>query len=96
MATFLGTETYSIDDKNRVGAGLDAGPGTADGAEPVRPDAWTRRLPVAVLAGRLEALEDLLQRLSTGPGSPGLRTDGAGGASKVAVDKQGRITISRH
>jgi MraZ protein len=97
MATFLGTETYSIDGKNRVVV-----PASMRRAGPSR-----KPLVAFVLMRGLDGclwmyaqedwkrLEDLLQRLSTGPRDHrAFARTALVGASKVTVDKQGRITIS--
>jgi MraZ protein len=98
MATFLGTETYSIDGKNRVVV-----------PAPMRRVGSGRRKPLDafVLMRGLDGclwmyaeedwrrLEDLLQRLSTGPRDHrAFARTALVGASKVTVDRQGRITIS--
>jgi len=97
MATFLGTETYSIDDKNRV----------VVPASMRRVGSGTKTLTQFVLMRGLDGclwlyaqedwkrLEDLLQRLSMGPRDHrAFARTALVGASKVTVDKQGRITIS--
>jgi len=97
MATFLGTETYSIDDKNRVVV-----PGSmrrvGNSKTPLNRFVLMRGLDGCVWLYAQEdwkRLEDLLQRLSTGPRDHrAFARTALVGASKVAVDKQGRITIS--
>lgn len=96
MATFYGTENYSIDDKGRlvVPASMRAVPG--------------RKNPLSafVLLGGLDGclwlyaeedwkhLEEKLRKMSTGPQKQRQFARAfLVGASKVAVDKQGRISI---
>ncbi len=97
MATFLGTETYSIDDKNRVVV-----PATmrnvGNSRKPLGKFVIMRGLDGCVwlyAQDDWKRLEDLLQRLSTGPREHrAFARTALVGASKVTVDKQGRITIS--
>ncbi|HXJ69219.1 MAG TPA: division/cell wall cluster transcriptional repressor MraZ [Verrucomicrobiae bacterium] len=97
MATFLGTETYSIDDKNRVvvPAGMRH---VGERKTPLTQFVMMRGLDGCVWLYAQEdwkRLEDLLQRLSMGPKAHrAFARTALVGASKVAVDKQGRITIS--
>ncbi len=97
MATFLGTETYSIDGKNRVvvPAAMRHVGGTK---KPIEKFVMMRGLDGCVWLYAQEdwqRLEDLLQRLSTGPKDHrAFARTALVGASKVTVDKQGRITIS--
>ena len=69
MATFLGTETYAIDDKNRivVPAGMRH---TGERKQPLTRFVMMRGLDGCIWLYAHEdwkRLEDLLQRLSTGP-----------------------------
>ena len=97
MATFLGTETYSIDDKNRVVI-----PGSmrrvGNSTKPLIQFVLLRGLDGCLwlyAQDDWQLLEDLLQRLSMGPREHrAFARPALVGASKVAVDKQGRITIS--
>ena len=97
MATFLGTETYAIDDKSRVvvPAGMRH---VGERKQPLTRFVMMRGLDGCVWLYAHEdwkRLEDLLQRLSTGPKTHrAFARTALVGASKVAVDKQGRITIS--
>lgn len=97
MATFLGTETYSIDDKNRVvvPASMRQVRGRKTG---ISSFVMMRGLDGCVWLYAEEdwaKLEDLLQRLSTGPKDHrAFARTALVGAGKVAVDKQGRITIT--
>ncbi len=97
MATFLGTETYAIDDKNRVvvPAAMRRVGGTK---KPLEKFVMMRGLDGCVWLYAQEdwkRLEELLQRLSTGPKDHrAFARTALVGASKVTVDKQGRITIS--
>ena len=97
MATFLGTETYAIDDKNRVvvPAGMRRIRGTK---APLTRFVMMRGLDGCVWLYAEEdwaRLEDLLQRLSTGPREHrAFARTALVGAGKVAVDGQGRITIT--
>jgi MraZ protein len=97
MATFLGTETYSIDGKNRlvVPSAMRNVGGTK---KPIEKFVMMRGLDGCVWLYAQEdwkRLEDLLQRLSTGPREHrAFARTALVGASKVTVDKQGRITIS--
>lgn len=97
MATFLGTGTYSIDDKSRVvvPAAMRHVGGTK---RPIEKFVMMRGLDGCVWLYAQEdwkRLEDLLQRLSTGPKDHrAFARTALVGASKVTVDRQGRITIS--
>ena len=97
MATFLGTETYAIDDKNRivVPAAMRKVGATK---KPLSQFVMMRGLDGCVWLYAQEdwkRLEDLLQRLSMGPREHrAFARTALVGASKVTVDKQGRITIS--
>ncbi|MEY4375190.1 MAG: transcriptional regulator MraZ [Candidatus Eisenbacteria bacterium] len=97
MATFLGTENYSIDDKNRlvVPAGMRRVTGHK---EPLKDFVLMRGLDGCIWLYAEEdwkRLEDLLQRLSTGNKDQRMFARTAlVGANKVTVDKQGRITIT--
>ena len=97
MATFLGTESYTIDDKNRlvVPVGMRRVTGRK---EPLTQFVLMRGLDGCVWLYAEEdwqRLEDLLQRLSTGNKDQRMFARTAlVGANKVAVDKQGRITIT--
>src|SRR5580765_3345334 len=97
MATFLGTETYSIDDKNRV---VVPAPMRRVGGKkaPLTKFVLMRGLDGCVWLYAEEdwkRLEDLLQRLSTGPREHrAFARTALVGAGKVAVDAQGRITIT--
>ncbi len=97
MATFLGTETYSIDDKNRVVVPA-AMRNVGNTKKPLAKFVIMRGLDGCVWLYAQEdwkRLEDLLQRLSTGPREHrAFARTALVGASKVTVDKQGRITIS--
>ena len=98
MATFLGTETYSIDDKNRVVV-----PAAMRRVGGGKKSPLTRFVMMRGLDGCVwlyaeedwQRLEDLLQRLSTGPREHrAFARTALVGAGKVAVDGQGRITIT--
>ena len=97
MATFLGTETYSIDSKNRlvVPASMRR---VGSSRKPLGAFVLMRGLDGCLWMYAQEdwqRLEELLQRLSTGPRDHrAFARTALVGASKVAVDKQGRITIS--
>jgi MraZ protein len=97
MATFLGTETYSIDGKNRVVVPA-AMRNVGASKKPIEKFVMMRGLDGCVWLYAQEdwkRLEDLLQRLSTGPKDHrAFARTALVGASKVTVDKQGRITIS--
>lgn len=97
MATFLGTETYSIDGKNRVV--VPASMRRAGGSrKPITSFVLMRGLDGCLwmyAQDDWKRLEDLLQRLSTGPRDHrAFARTALVGAGKVTVDKQGRITIS--
>src|SRR5260221_13611830 len=97
MATFLGTETYAIDDKNRVV--VPAVMRRVGGSKtPLTKFVLMRGLDGCVWLYAEEdwkRLEDLLQRLSTGPREHrAFARTALVGAGKVAVDGQGRITIT--
>ena len=96
MATFLGTETYSIDDKNRLV--VPAVMRKVGAKKPLSQFVMMRGLDGCVWLYAQEdwkRLEDLLQRLSTGPREHrAFARTALVGASKVTVDRQGRITIS--
>ncbi len=97
MATFLGTETYSIDDKNRLV--IPAAMRRVSGKkEPLKNFVLMRGLDGCIWLYAEEdwkRLEDLLQRLSMGNKDQRMFARTAlVGASKVAVDGQGRITIT--
>jgi len=87
MATFLGTETYAIDDKNRVvvPAGMRH---VGDRKSPLTRFVMMRGLDGCVWLYAQEdwkRLEDLLQRLSTGPKAHrAFARTALVGASKVA------------
>ena len=88
MATFLGTETYSIDDKNRVV--VPAAMRRVGGSKtPLTKFVLMRGLDGCVWLYAEEdwkRLEDLLQRLSTGPKAHrAFARTALVGASKVAV-----------
>lgn len=97
MATFLGTETYSIDGKNRVVVPA-AMRNVGASKKPIEKFVMMRGLDGCVWLYAQEdwkRLEELLQRLSTGPKDHrAFARTALVGASKVTVDKQGRITIS--
>ena len=97
MATFLGTETYSIDDKNRLVV-PSAMRKVGATKKPLSQFVMMRGLDGCVWLYAQEdwkRLEDLLQRLSMGPREHrAFARTALVGASKVTVDKQGRITIS--
>lgn len=97
MATFLGTQTYSIDDKNRVVVPADMREGFGS-EEPLKHFVLMRGLDGCAWLYAQEdwgRLENLLQKLSTGNKDQRMFARTAlVGASKVAVDKQGRITIT--
>ena len=97
MATFLGTETYSIDDKNRVVVPA-AMRRVGKSKTPLNRFVMMRGLDGCVWLYAEEdwkRLEDLLQRLSTGPREHrAFARTALVGANKVAVDRQGRITIT--
>lgn len=97
MATFLGTETYAIDDKNRVVV-PNSMRKVGDSTRPLADFVLMRGLDGCLWLYAQEdwkRLEDLLLRLSTGPKDHrAFARTALVGASKVAVDKQGRITIS--
>lgn len=97
MATFLGTATYSIDGKNRVV--VPASMRRAGGSrKPIASFVLMRGLDGCLwmyAQDDWKRLEDLLQRLSTGPRDHrAFARTALVGAGKVTVDKQGRITIS--
>ena len=97
MATFLGTETYSIDDKNRVV--VPAAMRRVGGSKtPLTKFVLMRGLDGCLWLYAEEdwkRLEDLLQRLSMGPREHrAFARTALVGAGKVAVDGQGRITIT--
>ncbi len=97
MATFLGTETYSIDDKNRVV--VPAAMRRVGGSKaPLTKFVLMRGLDGCVWLHAEEdwkRLEELLQRLSMGPREHrAFARTALVGAGKVTVDKQGRITIT--
>ena len=98
MATFLGTETYAIDDKNRVV--VPAAMRRVGGSKtPLTKFVLMRGLDGCVWLYAEEdwkRLEDLLQRLSTGPREHrAFARTALVGAGKVAVDGQGRIRKAR-
>ena len=97
MATFLGTETYSIDDKNRVVVPA-AMRNVGNSRKPLGKFVIMRGLDGCVwlyAQDDWKRLEDLLQRLSTGPREHrAFARTALVGAGKVAVDGQGRITIT--
>src|SRR5262245_17218532 len=97
MATFLGTATYSIDEKGRlvVPASMRRVGGSR---KPLSAFVLMRGLDGCLWMYAQEdwgRLEELLQRLSTGPRDyRAFARTALVGAGKVTVDKQGRITIS--
>jgi MraZ protein len=97
MATFLGTEKYSIDEKNRVVIPASMRSVRGSSSE-VTSFTMMRGLDGCVWLYAEEdwgKLEDLLQRLSTGAKDQrAFARTALVGAAKVAVDKQGRITIT--
>lgn len=97
MATFLGTQNYSIDDKNRVVVPSDMRE-VYGSDEPLKHFVLMRGLDGCIWLYAQEdwgRLEELLQKLSTGNKDQRMFARTAlVGASKVAVDKQGRITIT--
>lgn len=97
MATFLGTEHYSIDDKNRVVVPASMRQVRGSKTE-ITKFVMMRGLDGCVWLYAEEdwaKLEELLQRLSTGPKDHrAFARTALVGAGKVAVDKQGRITIT--
>jgi MraZ protein len=98
MATFLGTETYSIDDKSRVVVPAAMRRVGAGKKPPLTRFVMMRGLDGCVWLYAEEdwqRLEELLQRLSTGPREHrAFARTALVGAGKVAVDGQGRITIT--